>query len=192
MIDRLDQTPDGSQFRIIDYKMGKTRTFDPTKLLSGESLQLPLYVTAAKALGGKLGGMYYMPLQQSAPEEGETLQHKLYGLTASEDESIAAAGDFEKQSDLIYDLKRSKDGALTGATAGRERLEEIVAAAQRIAAEQAAGILSGNAAIYPTETACQWCPYGSVCRFDKQTGCKTRYVRKVEQADILSGKEELP
>lgn len=192
IIDRIDRTRDGRQFRIIDYKMGRERTFDQTKLASGESLQLPLYVTAAEQLGGELSGMYYMPLTLDPPEPGETPQHKLYGLTASEDESISAAERFEKQSTLIHDLKRSKDGRIVGAAAERERLESIVAAARRIAARQAEGILSGNVAVYPTESACKWCPYGSVCRFDRQNGCKTRYVRKIELDDLLTGKEELP
>ena len=191
-IDRLDQTEDGLQFRIIDYKMGKSRRFDPTKLLSGESLQLPLYVTAATALGGRLSGMYYMPLTLDAPEPGETPLHQLFGLTASEEESIAAAGDFAGRSDLIHDLRRTKTGEITGSAASRKRLEEIVESARRIAAKQAAGILAGRAEVYPTESACTWCKYGSVCRFDRQNGCKTRYVRKVEADDLLSGKEELP
>lgn len=191
-IDRVDRTPDGKLLRIIDYKMGKSRTFDPSKLLSGESLQLPLYVCAAKQLGGDLAGMYYMPLTLDPPEPGEPKQHRLYGLTASDAETIAASGEFEKQSPLIHDLKRNKDGSITGAAAERERLEAIVFAARRIAARQAAGILAGNADIFPTASACKWCPYGSVCRFDKQTGCKTRYVRKVSLDDLLCGKEELP
>ena len=191
-IDRIDRTRDGKQFRIIDYKMGKERTFDPTKLFSGESLQLPLYVTAAQQLGGELSGMYYMPLTLDPPEQGETKLNQLFGLTASEDESVAAAEPFEKRSALIYNLKRDKNGQISGAAAERERLEAIVASARRIAARQAEGILAGNAAVYPTESACKWCPYGSVCRFDKQNGSKTRYTRKIEQDDLLSGKEDLP
>ena len=191
-IDRVDRTPDGELLRVIDYKMGKTRTFDPTKLLSGESLQLPLYVAAAQQVGGALAGMYYMPLTLDPPEPGETPQHRLYGLTASDDASILAAGNFEKQSPWIYDLKRNKNGEISGSAAERDRLMEIVAAAQRIAAQQAEGILAGNAAVFPTESACKWCPYGSVCRFDKQTGCRTRTTRKVTADDLLTGKEELP
>lgn len=190
-IDRVDQTADGRMFRIIDYKMGKERTFDPTKLLSGESLQLPLYVTAAGQLGGDVAGMYYMPLTLESPEEGAPVLHQLYGLTAIEDESIAAAEAFDKQSTLIHDLKRGKGGQIAGAAAEQQRLEEIVAAARRIAAKQADGILSGHAEVYPTESACKWCPFGSVCRFDRQTGCKTRYVRKVKLDDLLTGKEGL-
>ncbi len=192
-IDRVDQTPDGKLIRIIDYKMGKDRRFDPSKLLSGESLQLPLYFSAAKALGGACAGMYYMPLTIDPPEEGQTPEHKLFGLTASDEDSICAAEcDLGQKSELIHDLKRNKDGQITGAACSRERLQEIIDAAQRIAARQASGILDGNADLYPTESACKWCPYASVCRFDKQTGCKNRYVRKVALDDLLTGKEDLP
>lgn len=192
-IDRVDRTPDGRLLRIIDYKMGKTRKFDPSKLLSGESLQLPLYFSAAKQLGGECAGLYYMPLTLDAPEEGEEPEHKLYGLTASDPEAInAAEPNFDSKSTLIHDLKRAKDGSVTGAAASRARINEIIASAERIAARQAEGILNGRAELLPTESACKWCPYRSVCRFDKQTGCKTRYVKKVALADLLTGKEELP
>ncbi len=192
-IDRVDRTKDGRLLRIVDYKMGREHKFDPTKLLSGESLQLPLYFGAAKALGGEPAGVYYMPLTLDPPEPGETPQHLLYGLTASDDEAIAATDSgMEAKSTLIHNLKRTKDGGIAGAAASRKRLNEIIEAAQRIAARQAKGILAGRADLYPTESACTWCPYGSVCRFDKQTGCKTRRVRKVELDDLLTGKEELP
>ena len=49
------------------------------------------------------------------------------------------------------------------------------------------GILSGNAAVYPYRigrtTACDYCPYGDVCGFDRGIG-GYRY------RDILSGKDK--
>lgn len=191
-IDRVDQTPDKKHLRIIDYKMGKNRKFDPTKLLSGESLQLPLYFAAAEQLGGDCAGLYYMPLTLDPPEEGDVSEHMLYGLTSSDSDAVDAAERFDGKSTLIHNLKYNRDGILTGAVASSARIEEIIAAAERIAAKQAEGILNGEAEIAPTESACKWCPYRSVCRFDKQNGCRNRYVRKIELKDLLSGKEDLP
>lgn len=191
-IDRVDQTPDKRLLRVIDYKLGKTRRFDAGKLASGESLQLPLYFSAAKQLGGDVGGLYYMPLSLDAPEPGETPEHKLYGVTASDEEAIdAAETGLADKSALIFDLKRTKTGEISGAAASRERLNEIIRSAERIAARQAEGILSGEAELLPTPSACQWCPYAGVCRFDPETGCRTRYVRKIDLDDLLSGKEDV-
>ena len=170
--------------------MGKNRKLDPTKLLSGESLQLPLYACAADTLG-EVAGFYYMPLSFDPPEAGETPAQYLYGITASDDEAIdATETQMEQRSTLVHDLKRTKDGTIGGAATDRKRIAEIIAEARRIAARQAEGILKGEATLLPTEGACKWCPYRSVCRFDKQTGCKTRYVRKVELKELLLGKEE--
>ena len=189
-VDRVDRTPDGSLIRIIDYKMGQSHKFDPSLLLSGESLQLPLYFLAAKQLGGECAGFYYMPLTLDPPEPGEASEHLLYGLTVSEEEAVSAAETIDEKSKLIYNLKKSKEGQYTGAVASRQEIERIIAKAEQIAAQQACGILDGRAEILPTSRACTWCPYHSVCRFDKQTGSKNRYVRKIELSELLAGKEE--
>ena len=104
-IDRVDQTPDKKHLRIIDYKMGKNRKFDPTKLLSGESLQLPLYFAAAEQLGGDCAGLYYMPLTLDPPEEGDVSEHMLYGLTSSDSDAVDAAERFDGKSTLIHTVR---------------------------------------------------------------------------------------
>lgn len=195
-IDRVDRTENGKYIRIIDYKTGKSHTFDPTKLLSGETIQLPLYYAAVRAADkaaektdGECAGIYYMPLSLDPPEEGESPLHKLYGLTASEEEAVRCAEHFDSSSSLIHNLKRSKKGEITGAVAPIDRFKEILSDTEKIAANLADGILSGNAELYPTEKACDWCPYTSVCRFDTETGCRKRYVKKVTLSDLLDGKE---
>lgn len=196
-IDRVDRTEDGKYTRIIDYKTGKSHTFDPTKLISGETIQLPLYYAAVRALDeknetpdGNCAGIYYMPLLQDPPEEGESTVHKLYGLTASDEEAVQSAERFDASSHLIHNLKRNKSGDITGAAAPMDRLKDILTETEQIAANLAEGILSGNAELYPTANACKWCPYHSVCRFDTETGCRNRYVKKVELSDLLDRKED--
>lgn len=189
-IDRVDRTPDGKLIRIIDYKMGKSHTFDPTRLMSGESLQLPLYLLAAKQLGGECAGFYYMPLTLDPPEPGKTPEHLLYGLTVSEEDVISASETLEGKSKLIYNLKVEKDGQYSGSVANRDEIENVIATAEQIAARQAGGILDGHAEILPTDKACKWCPYHSVCRFDRQSGSRTRYVREIKLSELLTGKEE--
>ncbi len=48
-IDRVDVSRDGTAFRVIDYKSGKT-TAKPESLEGGEQLQLPVYLLAALGL----------------------------------------------------------------------------------------------------------------------------------------------
>ena len=171
----------------MDYKTGRNHNFDPTKFRSGETIQLPLYLEAAKQLGGEAVGMYYMPLTADAPETpDETPMNPLSGVTASDEAAIRASDAlFDKKSELIRKLAVKKDG-YAGDLVTREALERLKEQAMRTAAEAAERILNGDADVYPTADACTWCPYGAVCRFDRQLGCRTRVVQKMKLDDLLS------
>ena len=193
-IDRIDRTDDGTMFRVVDYKTGRSHTFDPTKFESGETIQLPLYLEAAKQLGGEAVGMYYMPLTADAPESAdETPMNALSGVTA-DDEAAVAASDarLEKRSELIKKLAVKKDGGYSGDLVSRLQLNELKDRALRTASNAAERILNGEADIFPTESACTYCPYGAVCRFDRQLGCRVRTVQKRKLSDLLQegGEEE--
>ena len=186
-IDRIDRTEDGRLFRIVDYKTGRSHTFDPTKFRSGETIQLPLYLEAAKQLGGEAVGMYYMPLTADPPEsEDETPTHLLSGITANDPDAIAASDPhLVKRSTLIRKLTLKKDGSFGGDLLSREQIEALKDLALSEAANAAQRILDGEADICPTESACTYCPYDAVCRFDRQLGCRTRYVPKTELSELL-------
>ena len=192
-IDRIDKTADGSMFRIVDYKTGRAHTFDPTKFRSGETIQLPLYLEAAKQLGGEAVGMYYMPLTADAPETAdETPMNPLSGVTADDEAAIAASDALlEKKSALIRKLSVKKDGGYSGDLVRREQLEALKDQAIATATNAAERIMNGEADVYPTASACTWCPYGAVCRFDRQLGCRVRTVPKLDLSDLLNeGGEE--
>ncbi|MBQ2201445.1 MAG: exodeoxyribonuclease V subunit gamma [Clostridia bacterium] len=186
-IDRIDRTPDGAMFRIVDYKTGRNHTFDPSKFSSGETIQLPLYLEAAGQLGGEAVGMYYMPLYADPPESrDETPMNPLSGVTADDEDAIRASdAHLDGKSALIRKLAVKKDG-YAGDLVTRGELESLKNAAIRTATVNAERILSGEANIYPTESACTWCPYGAVCRFDPQLGCRKRGVPKLKLSDLLS------
>lgn len=187
-IDRIDKTPDGRLFRIVDYKTGRNHNFDPTKFKSGETIQLPLYLEAAKQLGGEAVGMYYMPLTANAPESAdETPMNPLSGVTASDAEAIEAGdASLERKSELIRKLSVKKTGEYAGDLATREQLEALKNQALDTAANAAERILNGEADIYPTKDACTFCPFSAVCRFDRQLGCRTRVVPTLELDDLLN------
>ena len=186
-IDRIDCTDDGRMYRIVDYKTGRSHTFDPSKFESGETIQLPLYLEAAKQLGGEAVGMYYMPLSADPPEsEEETPVHLLSGITANDPEAIAASDpDLGKRSTLIRKLTLKKDGSYGGDLLSRAQIEQIKDRALTAASRAAERIMNGEADVYPTEHACDYCPYDAVCRFDRQLGCQKRAVRKVTLEELL-------
>lgn len=187
-IDRIDKTDDGSMYRIVDYKTGRSHTFDPTKFASGETIQLPLYLEAAKQLGGEAVGMYYMPLSVDPPEhENEPPKQLLSGVTADDPAAIEAIEPrLDARSELIRNLRRKSDGSLKGDLVAREALERLTERALEIAADSAARILDGEASVRPTEGACEFCPFGDVCRFDRQLNCHTRTVNKQTLSDLFA------
>ena len=186
-IDRIDRSEDGKLYRIVDYKTGRSHTFDPTKFFSGETIQLPLYLEAAKQLGGEAVGMYYMPLLADPPEaEGEAPKQLLSGVTADDAEAIDASDpNLIKRSELIRNLSRKKDGGLSGDLLSRDALHALTERAIALAAANASRILDGEASVYPTEGACTYCPFDAVCRFDRQLGCRTRSVAKQKLSDLI-------
>lgn len=185
-IDRIDMAP-GGVFRIVDYKMGG-RSFDPTGLWYGQTLQLPLYLAAARRFGEGTG-MYYMSLTPKANRDAEDPDIlPLSGLTASDDESVnAAQSRLDGSSLVITGLKRKKDGSISGSTLRRKELNDVVDAAIHTAETAASEIFRGEAAISPTEKACEYCPYSAVCRFDEQLeGCKVRHFEKLKLDELIA------
>ncbi len=189
-IDRVDSSPDGF-YRIIDYKMGDKK-FEPAKIAAGLSLQLPLYLAAVEGLSGEMGGMYYMPLSLPAQKEGEEKHHVLRGVTAGSDEAVAALErHLDGKSAIVQNLRRNKDGKLSGSVCRSEDMKTLTREAVAVAERTLGDMRRGEAAVIPYKGACKWCPYGSVCRFDKQQkGCYERDAGKMTIGELLQLSEE--
>ena len=43
---------------------------------------------------------------------------------------------------------------------------------------------SGDISINPVEGACDYCPFGGICNFDRKLGSRYRQVEKVSLSDI--------
>ena len=130
--------------------------------------------------------MYYMPLSADPPEsQDETPMNPLSGVTANDEQAIFASdAHLTQKSALIQKLAVKKDG-YSGDLVTREQLESLKNMAIKTATTNAERILSGEANVYPTQDACTWCPFGAVCRFDPQLGCKRRGVPKLKLDDLL-------
>ena len=186
-IDRVDSAETGDErlLRVVDYKLGDRR-LEPERIESGETLQLPLYLEAAKALEGEGVAMYYMPMGQKIPDEepNEEQIHSLYGLTA-DDEAVLTASETEKSDSSRYlsGIKYKKDG-VSGAVCSRAELNRIVTLAKHVAARTVERMYEGISEVFPTAKACTYCKYKSVCRFDKQLGGKLRAVAKKDIKEL--------
>ena len=184
-IDRVDMSPAG-YYRIIDYKMGD-RKFEPAKIAAGLSLQLPLYLAAVEGLEGEMGGMYYMPLSLPAAREGEEQRHVLRGVTVGSEGSLAALErDLEGSSQIVQGLRRNKDGKLSGNVCRAEDMRTLTREAVAVAERTVRDMRRGEAKVSPFKGACAWCPYQSICRFDKQQkGCRERDAKRMSVTELI-------
>ena len=70
----------------------------------------------------------------------------------------------------------------------KKDVAEAVAVAERTVEHMG----RGEAEIFPYKDACKWCPYGSVCRFDKQQqGCYERSTKSMTVTELIEMAEKL-
>ena len=190
-IDRVDVCDrDGTHYiKIIDYKTGST-SLDLPHLYYGLQLQLAVYMNAALEQAQKRYGrsepagiFYYRildpfvePAEGQDPEEQILRELRPRGLFRSENEVLSL---FDREfgpgeSSQVIAATRKKDGELraTGDAAALEGFEVIAGYADAKVRSLAGEMLSGQIRANPYQekelTACTWCPYGSVCGFDRR------------------------
>lgn len=209
IIDRIDSFEGGAgdeRRRIIDYKSGG-KTFDFGELEAGIQLQLPLYAAAVDA--ASTVGMYYMPIQDIAvttDEAGNAVKElteelmkkfRLSGLSLKDEEVVAATEEFDKSSTVIA-ARYGKDGELQGAgLVTDDEYGLVIKAAKDRASQTLERIFEGAAEVRPyrsahskRDSACRFCPYGDVCRFDEKLSREG--YRKVfkKSADAFFGRKK--
>lgn len=186
VIDRIDASAGGRApaMRVIDYKTFG-RAFDFAQIANGLSLQLPLYLAAVEAAGGRAAGLYYMPLLVPPPNDGEDpaaqleKAFRLRGLTLADPEIFERTErNLDGPSRVVHNLRRKSDGSVSGLVCDDEAMRALLAEARRIAAASAERMLSGDIAAKPTQGACEYCEYRGCCRFDPELpACRARRVR---------------
>ncbi len=193
-IDRMDLCEDETHVyvKIIDYKSGST-SFDLAALYYGLQLQLVVYMDAAMELmerknpGKEIvpAGIFYYHIDDPVVdgEEAATKEDvdrlvlkklRMDGLVNSELEVISLMDrEIEKASDIIpVAVKDGLVDEVKSSVANRKRFGHLCGFVRKSLKQAGRNILNGDTAADPykqgNRTACDYCPYHSVCGFDRR------------------------
>lgn len=159
-IDRVDSAVvDGKKYvRVVDYKSSK-KTVTPAMIERGEGIQMLSYLYTycdADTEGALPAGVLYRSFE--LPENGKVGTQK--GIVTDNEAVLAAMDD------------RGKKGAVGAKPATEEELEYYKEKVFCHIKETADRIIDGDMGVRPfkkEETDCVYCPYGEVCRQEKET-----------------------
>ncbi len=210
-IDRMDLCEDGDQVyvKIIDYKSGST-SFDLMALYYGLQLQLVVYMDAVMEITKRhypekevvpAGILYYNisdPIVQKEEMQNPEIvdaqilrQLRMNGLINSELEAIHHLDrTVEKESDIIpVVLKNGEVLESKSSVANRDRFESLRTYVHEKVRKIGQEILDGTISVEPYKngqrSACDYCPYHSVCGFDKKSsGYEFKKWKKMKSEEI--------
>ena len=201
VIDRVDILPDG-RVKIIDYKTGSLNsTFKMDEVKAGYRLQLMLYLEAAREGKRKPAGVFYFRIKEpilefankSKSDEknasvGLDYFYQMDGVMVDEDNVVQEiAGEFgPEEKSKVLNIKRKVDGDLDSYSRKKlisdEEFDEIQEIIKDATTEICNEIVNGKIDVAPKwlgsdKTACDYCPYGSICKFDTSfAGCSYTYI----------------
>lgn len=189
-VDRVDEYK--NYVRIIDYKTGRAEDKVKDKqFYTGQNVQLYLYMNAF-ARGDKIpAGAYYYSLDDSFTLSGEK-SVSMYGKTLKNEEVIRATDKnfYENRKSEIINgsLRASKSGdSLSGNSFAEEEVLRGYMKYAAILAEKAADyVTDGLTAPSPYVGACDYCEYGSACRFDLSSDKPREVTDKITSAEIVA------
>lgn len=205
-IDRVDEAEinDKKYIRVVDYK-SSGKDFDLSDVVQGLNLQMFIYLFALWQNGGKKygeftpAGVLYCPAKSPviSVDRGtdkntveDEIQRKC-GMTGIvlDDPDVVTAMD-ETQSGLYIPAKISK-GTLKGSLMGLRHLEKLKEKTDKILAEMADALHSGEIPALPSygknyKKTCAYCEYKSVCSYEESIP-----VRELEDYDLQEVLENL-
>lgn len=219
-IDRMDlyEDEDHVYVKIIDYKSGGT-TFDLSSVYYGLQLQLVVYMEAAletvrKSNPEKIvipAGIFYYNIKDPVINKEDVSNEediksqiltglKMNGLVNSDKEVISLIdGTIDKKSDVIP-ISFNKYGELTknSSAISNVRMNVLTSYVKNKIKTMGEEILEGSTIINPYEkgnyTACDYCPYKVVCRFDEKCpGYRYRRLKNLESDKVwerIEGEED--
>lgn len=170
--DRIDSA--GEYFRIIDYKTGKTKNL-VKELYYGNKLQLFLYEKAVQKLTNLMpaGALYFNAKFDYAQSDEDKVIFN--GLIENDeeiiklfDENIAIKGG----SQILSVVEDEKNGGYKGNAIAKENLSVYEEYAQKIADNAVKEIEEGYIMPKPNDNGCSYCPYFSICQYEKINGVR--------------------
>jgi ATP-dependent helicase/nuclease subunit B len=186
-IDRVDVLEKGGvRYAIVmDYKTG-TVDAGLSKIGLGTNLQLPVYLAALRGAGYMPAGAFYFPVHNRGNRD-----YKLKGYVLSDggipfemDLTLAASG----ESAVADGVRLTKSGAFKKSRfllSGAE-MDGFIRFGMEMTRRACAAALSGERAVYPTESACRRCAYGRVCGFDPECGGLRHAERVNSVAELIN------
>ena len=211
-VDRVDAWKQGKQsyVRVVDYKTGK-KDFDYCDVFNGVGLQMLLYLFALEQGGGAVldgkpvsAGVQYFPARfpylsedGRLSEEEARVAHlknaKRKGLILKDEDVIRAMEPGDEITRLS--CKRNKNDELVGDVADREQLQMLQAYIFRYLGGLVDDIAAGRVDANPytrgsSHSACAFCPYGSICAGEKETGRRNYKAMTAQRFWEEIGKEE--
>ncbi|MBP5607352.1 MAG: PD-(D/E)XK nuclease family protein [Lachnospiraceae bacterium] len=207
-IDRLDEyrSEDKRYIKVTDYK-SSARSLKYDKVLSGEQLQLPLYLYEAVKNAGEdavpAALFYYIlkeplieasSLKDGDPDAKIRKELKPKGLISSDMNVINALdGDFSGWSDVMP-VYLTKDGKLSGNTRCALSPEDMKALTEYSyfkLKDLTREMLKGRIDISPSdEESCRYCDHKDECMFDMGlSGCAYKGVKHKEEEALELIKE---
>ncbi len=200
VIDRVDLYEDGESvyLRVVDYKSGR-RELDPTQIYWGLQLQLLLYLMASLSAkpGAEPAGAFYFHIDDPLVDMEEGLKEqaereiaqilRLRGIVLSD---VTVVGAMDKDGTSMNKVF-NKDGSLSAyaSAASLEEMHGLLDHAKRAAEKLASSMRKGEIAISPARTntfsACQYCDYAGVCRWDARLpGARPRYLSALSLEEL--------
>ncbi len=189
-IDRIDvtDTVTGCSAVVFDYKRSNA-AFSWSRFYHGLDMQLPIYMLAVRssklpALAGcDVAGAFYMPVETKVKlkrpaEKTQQLEGFDYKGSGLFNGHFAFLLDKQaKQNSSYYNFYVTKDGSPYGSYNNRgalkpEDFQKVLPYCEKKIAELAEAIVTGCIDVKPfklgSASACTFCEYKSVCRFDWQ------------------------
>jgi ATP-dependent helicase/nuclease subunit B len=198
-VDRADvlRTESGNYVSIVDYK-SSGKSIDFSELLCGIQIQLPVYIKAVCDALTKKEGVRTLPAAMLYYKFDAPVIAAEKGV--SEEELLDSVRKSLKMRGIFLESEKIAEGInpvfAVKSSATAEQLDKVCKTAYKQLQSAFAGIISGNIAVNPVrvsgKTACDWCPYGSVCRFDAAVpGNKYRSVKTRGKEEFFSDADSM-
>lgn len=127
-------------------------------------------------------------LKKMAIEKERFKAYRMSGLVAKEIEIVNAMDHntiTKTGSSAILPVNITKSGVDARSTAIETKTySKFINHVSNMAGEMQDKIIKGDISINPVEGACDYCPFGGICNFDRKLGSRYRQVEKVSLSDI--------